>query len=153
MGIFVQIFTFFLPFVVLYRAHSLPVLSSFLVIFFQRTWFQGLEIWMALVSSIFYHLKWNYWRRKWQLTPLFLLGESHGRKSLVGYSPWGCKESDTSERLHFHFQPSAETFSSCVCLLLIVFLSSQRPVTIFFFKLPIISLHHFTHCCLIICGI
>ena len=73
MGIFVQIFTFFLPFVVLYRAHSLPVLSSFLVIFFQRTWFQGLEIWVALVSSIFYHLKWNYWRRKWQLTPLFLL--------------------------------------------------------------------------------
>ena len=28
---------------------------------------------------------------------------SHGGRSLVGYSPWGCKESDTSERLHFHF--------------------------------------------------
>ena len=30
-------------------------------------------------------------------TPVFLRGESHGRRSLAGYSPWGCKESDTSE--------------------------------------------------------
>ena len=37
------------------------------------------------------------WRRKWQPTPVFLPGESHGRKSLVGYSPWGCKESDVTE--------------------------------------------------------
>ena len=34
------------------------------------------------------------WRRKWQPTPVFLPGESHGQKSLVGYSPWGHKESD-----------------------------------------------------------
>ena len=34
------------------------------------------------------------WRRKWQLTPVFLPGESHGQESLVGYSPWGHKESD-----------------------------------------------------------
>ena len=31
------------------------------------------------------------WRRKWQPTPVFLPGESHGLRSLVGYSPWGCK--------------------------------------------------------------
>ena len=31
------------------------------------------------------------WRRKWQPTPVFLPGESHGQRSLVGYSPWGCK--------------------------------------------------------------
>ena len=36
------------------------------------------------------------WRRKWQPAPVFLPGESHGRKSLVGYSPWGRKESDTT---------------------------------------------------------
>ena len=36
-------------------------------------------------------------------TPVFLPGESHGWRSLVGYSPWGCKESDMTERLHFHF--------------------------------------------------
>ena len=39
-------------------------------------------------------------------TPVLLSGNSHGRRSLVGYNPWGCKESDTTERLHFtHFIP------------------------------------------------
>ena len=41
-------------------------------------------------------------RRKWQSTPVFLPGKSHGWRSLVGYSPCGHKESDTIERLHFH---------------------------------------------------
>ena len=35
------------------------------------------------------------WRRAWQPTPGFLSGESQGQRSLVGCSPWGCKESDT----------------------------------------------------------
>ena len=39
------------------------------------------------------------WRRKWQPTPVFLLGKSHGWRSLAGYSPWGCKELDMTERL------------------------------------------------------
>ena len=43
------------------------------------------------------------WRRKWQPAPVFLPGEPHGQKSLVGYSPRGRKESDTTERLHFTF--------------------------------------------------
>ena len=43
------------------------------------------------------------WRRKWQPSPEPLPGESHGQRSLVGYSPWGRKESDTTEKLHFHF--------------------------------------------------
>ena len=43
------------------------------------------------------------WRRKWQPTPVLLPGESHGGRGLVGYSPWGHKELDTTERLHFHF--------------------------------------------------
>ena len=38
-----------------------------------------------------------YWRRKWQPTPVFLPGESHGRRSLVGCSPWGRTESDMTE--------------------------------------------------------
>ena len=37
------------------------------------------------------------WRRAWQLTPVFLPRESHGQRSLVGYSPWGRKESDMTE--------------------------------------------------------
>ena len=40
-------------------------------------------------------------RRKWQPTSVLLPGESHGGRSLVGYSPWGHKELDTTERLHF----------------------------------------------------
>ena len=37
------------------------------------------------------------WRRKWQPTPVFLPGKFHGYRSLVGYSPWGHKELDTTE--------------------------------------------------------
>ena len=39
------------------------------------------------------------WRRKQQPTPVFLPGESHGQRSLVDYSPWGCKELDMTERV------------------------------------------------------
>ena len=48
----------------------------------------------------------NMWRRQWQPTPVPLPGKSHGWRRLVGWSPWGCKESDTTERLHFHFSLS-----------------------------------------------
>ena len=42
------------------------------------------------------------WRRQWQLTSVFLPGKSDGQRSLVGCSPWGCKESDKIELLtHF----------------------------------------------------
>ena len=39
------------------------------------------------------------WRREWLPTPVFCPGEFHGQKSLVGCSPWGHKELDTTERL------------------------------------------------------
>ena len=39
------------------------------------------------------------WRREWQPSPVFLTGESHGQRSLAGYSPWGCKESDMTDQL------------------------------------------------------
>ena len=45
-------------------------------------------------------------RRQWQPTPVLLPGKSHGRRSLVACSPQGCQESDTTERLHFHFSLS-----------------------------------------------
>ena len=43
------------------------------------------------------------WRRQWHPTPVLLPGKSHGWRSLVGCSPWGREESDTTDRLHFHF--------------------------------------------------
>ena len=42
-------------------------------------------------------------RRQWHPTPVLLPGKSHGWRSLVGYSPCGCWESDTTERLYSHF--------------------------------------------------
>ena len=44
-----------------------------------------------------------YWRGQWQPSPVLLPGKSHEWRSLVGCSPWGCEESDTTERLHFDF--------------------------------------------------
>ena len=42
-------------------------------------------------------------RRQWHPTPVLLPGKSHGRRSLVGCSPWGREESDMTKRIHFHF--------------------------------------------------
>ena len=47
---------------------------------------RGFDPWAGKIS----------WRRKWQPPPVFLPGKSHGQRSLVGYSPWGHKESDTT---------------------------------------------------------
>ena len=47
----------------------------------------------------------------WHPTPVLLPGKSHGRRGLVGCSPWSCWESDTTERLHFHFTLSYMTFT------------------------------------------
>ena len=53
------------------------------------------------------------WRRKWQVTPVFLPGESHGQRSLAGYSPWGRKESDTTWQLNNnHSSFAAQTLST-----------------------------------------
>ena len=45
-------------------------------------------------------------RRQWHPTPVLLPGKSHGWRTLVGCSPWGREESDTTARLHFHFSLS-----------------------------------------------
>ena len=54
--------------------------------------------------KIFYALQPR--RRQWHPTPVLLPGKSHGWRSLVGCSPWGREESDTTEWLHFHFSLS-----------------------------------------------
>ena len=62
------------------------------------------EMWsLVLYLSLFIHCT---QRRQWHPTPVLLPGKSHGRRSLVGYSPWGGEESDTTEQLHFHFSLS-----------------------------------------------
>ena len=54
----------------------------------------GFDPWVGMIP----------WRRKWQPTPVFLPRESHGQRSLAGYSPWDRKESDTTEQPHLHIQ-------------------------------------------------
>ena len=49
------------------------------------------------------------WSRKQQPTPVCLTGESHGQRSLAGYSPWGCRESDRTEPLCTHTQGGRHT--------------------------------------------
>ena len=65
------------------------------------------------------------WRRKWQPTPVFLPGKSHGWRSLAGYSPWGHMESDAIEQLHFFTsswvwcdfgQPIYQSSGLCSCV-------------------------------------
>ena len=57
----------------------------------------GKQYWPFLLIT---HLLGNEcWYRKWQPSPVFLPGESHRQRSLVGYSPWGHKELDTTEQL------------------------------------------------------
>ena len=55
------------------------------------------RVWLLSVSNKPHVM---LWRRKWQRTPVFLPGKSHGRRSLAGDGPWGGKESDTTWRLN-----------------------------------------------------
>ena len=55
------------------------------------------ECFACVLFRIFMVSHITFWRRKWQPTPVFLPGESHGQRSLMGCSPWGHTESDTTE--------------------------------------------------------
>ena len=60
------------------------------------------------------------WGREWQPMLVFLPGQSHGQRSLAGYSPWGCKESDTTEMTNG--QPTAGIYScKLISLKLLIF--------------------------------
>ena len=67
--------------------------------------FTGEEEWWKadVVESHFYPSLALVGRRQWHPTPVLLPRESHGQRSLVGYSPWGREELETTERLDFHF--------------------------------------------------
>ena len=53
------------------------------------------------------------WSRKWQPTAVFLPGKFHEQKRLEGYCPWGCKESDMTERLSPHAPPHTDQNGHC----------------------------------------
>ena len=67
----------------------------------KKKWIHVLWLWCEFVFT------WCVsWRRQWHPTPVLLPGKSHGQRSLVGCSSLGSKESDRTERLHFHFSLS-----------------------------------------------
>ena len=61
---------------------------------------------LALLFFLWVFSRSLFWRRRWHPTPVLLPGKSHGRRSLVGCSPWGHEESEMAEWLHFHFSLS-----------------------------------------------
>ena len=73
--------------------------------------------------------------RNWQPTPVFLPGKSHGQRSLVGYSPWGCKESDSGECLSAHVcacthtRTQTQTHSDTLTHSLSIYLSRREDYT------------------------
>ena len=87
-----------------------PGLNCFLI----HSWFQIEDknpissrfFFFFKVKKFLYEVEFNTRRRQWHPTPLLLPGKSHGRRSLVGCSPWGHEESDGTEGLHFHFSLS-----------------------------------------------
>ena len=76
--------------------HDPPLLASVRISVLVGHWIEG----HLHVPKVFWQ------RRQWHPTPVLLPGKSHGRRSLVGCSPWGREESDTTECLHFHFSLS-----------------------------------------------
>ena len=70
------------------------------------------------------------WRRYWLLTPLFLPGEFSGQRSLAGYSPWGLKESDTTEQLTLSPPPHEVRISSSVLQMRILWFIESSPVIV-----------------------
>ena len=68
------------------------------------------------------------WRRKWQPTPVFLLGKSHGQRSLAGYSPWGRKESDKTEQHHLRKKAIEHLVDIIEPILIVVFFIDQGLV-------------------------
>ena len=60
------------------------------------------------------------WSEKWQATLVFLPGKFHVQRSLLGYSPWGCKESDRTEHMTLNIQ-GMHLISSCRCVVQSIF--------------------------------
>ena len=71
------------------------------------------------------------WRREWQPTLVFLARESYGQRRLVGYSPWGLKESDMTEQLTLSQKQKCVIFVYILRLILGVFYLSKELLIIY----------------------
>ena len=57
----------------------------------------------------------RFWSRKWQPTSVFLPGKYYGQRSLKGYSPWGCKESDMTDHTSREKKNKKQSRDACEC--------------------------------------
>ena len=71
----------------------------------QEMWVCGFDPWIGKIP----------WRREWLPTPVFLPGELQGQRSLVGYSPWGCKQSDTTALIDQEYKTDTYTHTMVCC--------------------------------------
>ena len=72
------------------------------------------------MADMVFNVDTNYssWRRKWQPTLIFLPGKSHGQRNLVGYSPWGHKESVTTEHMSTNYSSLSLPYVYAACHIL-----------------------------------
>ena len=90
------------------------------------------------------------WSRKRQPAPVFLLGTFHGQRSLVGYSPWGCRELDTPEHISYRKLPALPQPTPLLSLSPLVlyfqphysFTTQYFDVTLFHWQVLDSSIHH-----------
>ena len=89
-------------------ARAFPFLHTLSSIYcFYTFWWWAFWLMWGDISLWFWFAFLERQRRQWHPTPVLLPGKSHGRRSLVGCSPWGREELDTTEWLHFHFSLSS----------------------------------------------
>ena len=93
----------------------------------QKTWF---DPWVRKIP----------WTRKWQPTPVCLPGESHGQRSLEGYSPWGCKESTRLNNFTFIYTFIALGKSLYYCFIVLGKSFIHLLQQFFFFNVTVIIL-------------
>ena len=77
------------------------VISSMFILIERNIWRQVSTILLPFLKKVD-GIYMKVWRRKWQPTPVFLLRESHGQRSLAGYSSWGCKSRTQLSHHHHH---------------------------------------------------
>ena len=94
----------------------LYICIKLIIEFSSQTWLPiSVRVSQRSRMNTMYILRKILWRRAWQPTPVFLPGESHGQRSLVGYNPWGHKESVMTEQLthtHTHIHTHTHTVST-----------------------------------------
>ena len=104
-------------------------------------WAQRVKNLHAMQETQYPSLCWKIpWRREWLPTPVFLPGELHGKRRLVGHSPWGCKESDMTEGLTLSLSSSSKQIWDAVTRERVIPKLQNNmwpwcPVLLFFFTL------------------